>query len=108
MDDTLAFVVETSGEGSSVIFDYIFESVVNGTSGLEIAKKIVSYQTKCNEPWIFGIEYDSVEEFLIERGFCNVKNVTSEFLKGIYFKGKNEKRKVHPFFGHVHATVNIH
>ena len=71
-------------------------------------KKIVSYQAKINEPWIFGIEYESVEEFLIERGFCNVKNVTSEFLKSIYFKGKNEKRKVYPFFGHVNATVNIH
>jgi methyltransferase (TIGR00027 family) len=107
VDDTLAFISKNSGKGSSVIFDYIFESVVNGTSGIEIAKKMFSYHAK-NEPWIFGIEYESVEGFLLERGFYKVKNVTSEFLKGIYFKGKNEKRKVYPFFGHVHATVNIH
>ena len=35
VDETLAFVATNSGEGSSIIFDYLFQSALDGTSDLE-------------------------------------------------------------------------
>ena len=51
------------------------------------------------------MEEETVEKFLSQRGFYEVRNVNSEFLKSVYFKGKNQNRKVMNFFGFVHATV---
>ena len=39
VDETLAFVAGNSGKGSSIIFNYIFRSVLDGTCELEYAKK---------------------------------------------------------------------
>jgi flagellar biogenesis protein FliO len=37
VDETLAFVSQNSGEGSSIVFDYIYKSVVDGTCKLPLA-----------------------------------------------------------------------
>ena len=105
VDETLAFVAKNSGEGSSIIFNYIFQSVVDGTSKLEEAKKWRRQLERYGEPPTFGIEEGTTEEFLSKRGFYQVKNVTGEFLKSAYFKGANQNIEVSPLIGYVHATV---
>jgi methyltransferase (TIGR00027 family) len=40
VDETLAFVAGNSGKGSSIIFNYIFRSVLDGTCELEYAPKV--------------------------------------------------------------------
>ena len=105
VDETLAFVAKNSGEGSSIIFNYIFQSVVDGTTKLEEAKKWRRQLERYGEPPTFGIEEGTTEEFLAERGFGQVKNMTAESLENTYFKGKNRGRKVMAFLPIVHATV---
>ena len=111
VDETLDFVAKNSGQGSSIIFDYMFKSWVDGTYEYEDAeegKKIERGRRKVErtgELFIFGIEEGTVEEFLSQRGFCQVENVTGASLKSAYFKGKNQNRKVQRFHGYVHATV---
>jgi methyltransferase (TIGR00027 family) len=105
VDETLAFVAKNLGEGSSIIFGYIFKSVVDGTCELEEAKKVREYNARGGEPFTFGIEEGTIDEFLSSRGFYQVENVTQEELKKAYFKGKNERRKVTPLGALVHATV---
>jgi len=105
VDETLAFIVNNSGEGSSNIFNYIFQSVVDGTCEMEGAKKARKYVERKGEPWTFGIEEGTTEEFLSKRGFYQVKDAGYEFLRSVYCKGANQSRKVPEFARIVHATV---
>jgi methyltransferase (TIGR00027 family) len=105
VDETLDFVAKNSGEGSSIIFDYIFQSVVDGTCELEGAKEARKEVARRGDPFTFGIEEGTIEEFLSRRGFYQVEIANGEFLKHAYFKGKNQHRKLLHFLEYVQATV---
>lgn len=105
VDETLSFVANNSSDGSSIIFNYIFQSVIDGTCDLEGAEKIAKSYERRGEPLRFGIEEGTVEEFLSKRGYYQVKNVTGEYFKKEYFRGKSQNRKVCCLCGFVHATV---
>jgi methyltransferase (TIGR00027 family) len=105
VDETLAFVSSNSGKDSSIIFDYILKSVVNGTCDLEGAKNEFEKMNKTSEPLTFGIEKEKIESFLVDRGFQNVKDVGSEYLKELYFKDQHRNRKIKPWWRIVHATT---
>ena len=105
VDETLAFVSSNSGKDSSIIFDYILKSVVNGTCDLEGAKNEFEKMNKTSEPLTFGIEKEKIESFLVDRGFQNVKDVGSEYLKELYFKNQHRNRKIKPWWRIVHATT---
>ena len=101
VDETLAFVVNNSGEGSSIIFDYIYESVIDGR--MKEGQSMKKRAEKAGVPFKFGIEEGTVEEFLGKRGFVEVKDMNAKSLEDRYFKGTN--RKSCPCYGIVHATV---
>jgi methyltransferase (TIGR00027 family) len=105
VDETLAFVSSNSGKDSSIIFDYILKSVVNGTCDLEGAKNEFEKMNKTSEPLTFGIEKEEIESFLVDRGFQNIKDVGSEYLKELYFKDQHRNRKIKPWWRIVHATT---
>jgi methyltransferase (TIGR00027 family) len=105
VDETLAFVAGNSGKGSSIIFNYIFWSVLDGTCELEYAPKVRKAHERGGEPFKFGIEKGKIDEFLSSRGFHQVKNVTGEYFKDAYFKGVNQNRQVCCCCGFVRATV---
>jgi methyltransferase (TIGR00027 family) len=105
VDEILDFVAENTGEGSSIVFDYTFQSVVDGSSEHEIAEKFRKWAERKGDPLRFGIEENSIEDFFSHRGFYRVNNVTGEFFESNYFKGKNQGRKALRLFGYVHATV---
>jgi len=105
VDETLAFIAENTGEGSSVIFDLLERSVINGTSKLREAKSMLKAVNKLDEPFLFGLDPNEIEDFLTIKGFCDVKSVNHKFYKDVYFKGKNRKRKTSGIFTFVHATV---
>ncbi len=105
VDETLAFISNNSGEGSSIIFDYAFQSALDGTLHHEEAKKWRAAFERRGEPPTFGIEEEDIEEFLSSRGFFQVKNVTTESLEGSYFSGANQGRRVTRLGGIVHTTV---
>jgi methyltransferase (TIGR00027 family) len=108
VDETFAFAANNSGGGSSIIFDYIFKSVIDGTNESEIAKTWRKTLDRLGEPFLFGIEEGMAEAFLIPKGFDEVKDVIVESLKEVYFKGKSRARQVFPFAGIVYATVRSH
>ncbi|MBW1897840.1 MAG: SAM-dependent methyltransferase [Deltaproteobacteria bacterium] len=105
VDNTLFFVANNSGTGSTIIFSYVFQSVVDGTSGMEGAEKWRKALEKRGEPPVFGIESSKINEFLLSRGFCNVKDASMESLKKVYFTGRNRNRKASPWAGIVYAAV---
>jgi len=105
VDEILAFVANNSGTGSSIIFDYLPPSVLNRASELKGAKGVRKQVERSGEPLTFGIEEETIEEFLFKRGFCQVENVRSESFKGRYFKEIDQGKKMSGMFGVVHATV---
>jgi len=106
VDNTLFFVANNSGAGSTIIFSYVFQSAVEGTCGMEGAQKWRKALEKRGEPPVFGIEGGKINEFLMSRGFCNVKDASMESLKKVYFTGRNRNRKASPWAGIVCAAVD--
>jgi len=96
VDQTLAFIGGYSGEGSCVVFDYLFESPLDGTSQLKEAEMMRRHCAKLGEPLLFALKYDAVAGFLSSRGFSLIENAAATSLKDAYFKGKGQKRKVFP------------
>jgi methyltransferase (TIGR00027 family) len=105
VDQTLAFIAGNSGKGSSVVCDYLFESVVNDTSDLVEAKKLRQNAARIGEPLLFGIGDNGIEGFLATRGFEVMQNLSSESLREAYFPGKGMHRKVFPLVAIVSAKV---
>ncbi|WP_338037361.1 class I SAM-dependent methyltransferase [Methanosarcina spelaei] len=105
IDDTLFFIVKNSGKGSTILFDYYPESVVDGTCELELGKNIRKFMIQQGEPLKFGIKEGMVETFLAERGFSRVQNVTAEEYKKMYFHGVNKDREVCSLLAFTHATI---
>jgi methyltransferase (TIGR00027 family) len=105
VDYILSFITRNSGKGSAVLFDYFPQSVVDGTSQLEVGRNIHNQLIQAGEPMQFGIEEGTVEKFLEERGFSQVCNVTSEEYKKMYYHGVNKDREVCSLMSFVHAVV---
>lgn len=102
VDETLHFVVKNSGPGSSIIFNYILKSVVDGTCQVEKAGEIrrafsrgglADFRSNRGDRLLFGIEEGTIETFLSERGFYQIKDISGDYYEAEYFKGPNSNRK---------------
>lgn len=102
VDKILSFIAENSG--STVLFDYFDQCVVDETC--EVGRIFRSYAELVGETLKFGLKEEAIEEFLLERGFSNIKNVNSEDYKQAYFNGINENREICSQVYFVHATVD--
>jgi methyltransferase (TIGR00027 family) len=115
VDEMLCFIAKNSGVGSAIIFDYVYESSIDRTNGIcgvkctacdQIAimdaKKDMAQQ---GEPYKFGVKDGMLETFVVQRGFSQVCNVTSEDYKKAYFQGINENRPVCYLSHFAHAIV---
>ncbi len=105
VDEILSFIVKNSCKGSAVLFDYFPQSVVDGSSELEVGRNIHNQLAQIGEPLQFGIEEGMIETFLAERGFSQVGNVTSEDYKRAYFHRVNKDKFVCSLMSFVHAVV---
>ena len=105
VDEMLAFVVNNSGTGSSLIIDYYYQSAIDGTAELDEAKKMREFHRNLGEPFIFGIAEESVDSFFTDRGFRQMKSVTGIFLEKEYFKKIGRDTKVPHYYGITQAVV---
>jgi methyltransferase (TIGR00027 family) len=94
VDSTLAFIADHSGEGSSVIFDYMYPTLLDGTIKRGEVTNMHSKRWISNEMLIFGIPEGKVAEFLEQRGFSQVQDADAQYLHDTYFTGENAKRTV--------------
>jgi methyltransferase (TIGR00027 family) len=114
VDETLKFIAENSGPGSSVIFNYILKSMVDGTCEAEGARKIrkafgrgrlLDFRSNRGDRLLFGLEEGTVGAFLHDRGFHQVREVSGDFYESQYFTGPNRNRKGCSLCWVVKATV---
>ncbi len=102
---TLDFTVKHSPKGSSIIFDYFPESVVDGTSPSRTARTMHAFFDRLGESIAFGINPENIGPFLTSRGFESVSLHTASALKHRYLKGINRRLHVSEIFYFAHATV---
>lgn len=107
VDATLSFVSKKSGPGSSIIFDYIHKSLLDGTEKHGEVSIMRRNRFISGEELTFGIEEGGIEEFLKARGFGPVKNVSRKELEEAYFTGKNKERRVASGYSIATAYVKV-
>jgi N-acetylglutamate synthase-like GNAT family acetyltransferase len=110
VDETLSFVSQNKGKNSSIFFDYMLGSVLDGSCKYEEAIAIRmtgSFNANGEETYTFYIPDNTIHSFLKERGFNLIEEHNGESLKQKYFKS-NQNRKVHRLFGYVHAEIIDH
>jgi methyltransferase (TIGR00027 family) len=108
VDVTLGFVSSNSGKDSTIVFDYILKSVLDGTCEFQGARNEFEKMAKTTEPLIFGITADKTVSFLENRGFHNIKDVGSDYLRKTYFSQKDQmKRRIKPWWRITRASVRI-
>jgi methyltransferase (TIGR00027 family) len=107
VDSILSFVSKRSGPGSSIVFDYIFQSMVEGRCDYYGARESSRYVEKRGEPYIFGIEEGTIEEFLKARRLRILSEFTPEMLERTYLTGSDAKihGKVYGYTNIVHASI---
>lgn len=105
VDQTLAFVANRSKPGSSIVFDYLLDDVLDGTSGLPLATDFLDFVEKIGEPCKFGIQPLNLDAFLSERGFRTIEHVSVEQCKQAYHTPAHEGASVLGIFSMVHAEV---
>jgi methyltransferase (TIGR00027 family) len=105
VDATLAFVVNHSAPGSAIVFDYIYQAVLDGAQKHGEVSGMRRYRFMTGEGLTFGIAEGASEALLKERGFHHVKDVSVADLKAAYFTGKNASRKVVGGYGIVIGTL---
>jgi methyltransferase (TIGR00027 family) len=105
VDSTLAFVAQNAPPGSAIVFDYVYQAVLEGVQKQNEISSMRRYRFMTGEGLTFGIPEGTAEVFLRRRGFRQVKDTTSNELKVAYFSGKNKKRKVVGGYGIVVGKV---
>ena len=105
VDSVLSFIAHNSGKGNAIVFDYILQSVVDGTCEHEAGKNLRKMPMNTGEPFLFGIKDGELKTFLAQRGFTEIRNINSEDYKKMYFHGKNEGRVVNRMHSFVYAVV---
>ncbi len=105
--ETLAFIKNNSGCGSTVAFDYFYKSFVEGKYYYYGAKELIESVSKTGEPYQFGIEKGKIESFLSENGFDVLSHYTPDEFEKTYLYDNNGEffGKMYGFACNVYARV---
>ena len=105
VDETLGFVANNSGQGSSIVFDYLVEADEYEKSEQLLMERLQKQHKRIGELLTFRIPKGTIKEFLSSRGFCQIEDASIDYLRKAYFNGRNQRRKVFAPMAIVHATV---
>jgi len=88
VDSTLSFIQENCAQGSRVVFDYIYGSVLRQENKYYGEQEIFNRVSQAGEGWTFGIEESEIEPFLSERGFKMNAHYTPSELEKKFLTGE--------------------
>ena len=106
VDQTLAWVLQNTGAGSSIIFDYLYTEALTGAHQRAEIRRQQRSGRWSGEALTFSIPEGQAVEFLRSRGYTQVVNVTADDLKKAYFTGVNAGRSVAPVYAIVHGRTS--
>ena len=101
-DQIFEFVRESSPAGSLMVFEYVFQSLIDGSSTHYGAQEGRAYVAKKGEPFTFGIPEGSVGDFLGKRGFELISDLSGPGLEQQYLS--DDSGNIH---GKVHAYASV-
>ncbi len=105
VSDLLTAVSANTIKGSAIVFDYLFESMIRNSTCSQLTERMLDFQDKKGEPFIFGLPEKNPEDFVKLRGFSDVTNTTAAKIKQHYFNNVPRARHHHTFWGMIQATV---
>ena len=98
--------IKASGAaGSQVVFDYLFKAMLDGRMKDRLTGRILDYQRKKGEPYLFGIEQGHVETYLARAGFSHAEDIAMGDLTRRYFNNSRRAGRIHRYMGIALATV---
>jgi methyltransferase (TIGR00027 family) len=89
VDSTLAFIRDSGGEGSIIVFDYIYASVLRRENRFYGEREIYDTVSRAGEGWTFAIEENEIESFLSDRGFTVLSHHTPQDLEKAYLTAED-------------------
>ncbi len=105
VESTLGFVVKHSAPGSSIIFDYMYTSLLDGTVQHGEVSQMRRNRWLSHETLAFGIPEGAITAFLEQRGFTQVCDANFKYLHDTYFTGANAQRTVADGYAIASAVV---
>jgi methyltransferase (TIGR00027 family) len=107
IDSILDFISRNSAAGSTVVFDYAYRSVVEGTGDYYGARPVVKAVTLLGEPYRFGIGQGKIESFLAARGFEIITHYTAHDLQTTFLTADDGSLfgQIADYCCNVHAAV---
>jgi len=102
VDSLLRSIRDCSPPGSGLAFDYIVESMVDGTCDRYGARQAASRIGSEGEVFRFGIDDHQVESFLADRGYRLIRQLTPEDLEATYLASDG-----HPAHGAIAGFYSI-
>ena len=86
-----------------MIFDYVSQSVLDGSWGSAAGRAEYEKMKRTSEPFVFGIAEGRVEAYLSARGFEGVVDVGSDYLAERYLLPRGSAGDVKAWWRIVHA-----
>lgn len=107
VDSVLTYVATHSSPLTSIVFDYIYSEMIEGTREYFGAKELGERTARTGEPLRFGIPEGEVEGFLRDRGLELVDHVPRDELPWRYLLGSDGRIRGRPYeFGAIaHARM---
>jgi len=101
----LGLVARRSGPESAIIFDYLFRSLVEGTSRAYGAEKSRAFVRRKGEPFTFGLDEGAVDTFLAGFGLRMESNLSPLDLEKTYLDGYAQRSRVYRVAGFYGITT---
>jgi methyltransferase (TIGR00027 family) len=98
-------IMTNSAAGSTILFDFIPQFMVDGISDQEGSQNIRAYTISVGEPLRSGFQEGIAEVFLSGLGYSDIVIVTSKTYRELYFSGKNSERLVSSLMSFASASV---
>jgi methyltransferase (TIGR00027 family) len=112
VDSTLRFIAQHSAPGSSVVFDYMHRSMIDGDlSKYPEAQWLLQRMAEQGEPLIFGIPEGKAEDFVDQRGLEVLSDLGTDELTKRYLvrsDGSIDGPTAPSAMRIMHASVPIH
>ena len=109
VERVLRLVATRSGPESAIVFDYLFRSVVDGSSQAFGAKKSLEFVRRRGEPFTFGLEERALQPRLADLGLRLESNLLPDEIEARYldpYAKQSHVYRVGGFYGIATARVS--
>ena len=106
VEELFSGIARNAKVGSSILFDFVPQSLADGTSDSEGGKNIRDYTIMVGEPLRSGFTEGEIQTFLSGLGFSDVNVVPSSLYRKMYYNnGKNAERPVSSLLYFASASI---